>query len=150
MKPLLLTLLLILLVNKYQMRNLCSYKQTITNTRIWTHSINSMTVFAVVVTVTLVLSITGAQGGASVWLTAMMSELWAQPANDGLLQHRTENYRPLPPLHVSSLSPSLRISPLPFIPSLLPQLPHSHPFFYPSFSLSHPPLVLPHRQHASA
>lgn len=35
MKPLLLTLLLTLLVNKYQMCNLCSFEQTITNTHIY-------------------------------------------------------------------------------------------------------------------
>lgn len=62
---------------------------------------------------------------------------------------------PSPTPFTLSLSLSLCLSlcvflPLPFIPSLLSQHPHSPPFFYPFFSLSHPPLILPHRQHASA
>lgn len=102
-----------------------------------------------------VLSRTGAQGGVLVWLTVMMSRLWAQPANQGLLQRRTENYSPFPH-SISSLPLSLSVclsaysslyllSHLSFLntPTLLP-------FSIPFFSLSHPPLVLPHRQHASA
>lgn len=80
-----------------------------------------------------VLSRTGAQGGVLVWLTVMMSQLWAQPANQGLLQRRTENYSPFPH-SISSLSLTLCVFlPLPFIPSLLSQHPHSPPFFYPFF-----------------
>lgn len=88
-----------------------------------------------------VLSRTGAQGGVLVWLTVMMSQLWAQPANQGLLQRRTENYSPFPH-SISSLSLSLSaysslylLSHLSFLntPTLLP---FSIPFFLSPIPLS--------------
>ncbi len=137
MKPLLLTLLLILLVNKY--------KQTITNTHIYRslykqhdcvcgccHSDscpqqNWSTGWGF-----------GVIDSDDVRTMSSACKPWAPAAQNGKL--------PAPPISLSLFG----FFPLPFIPSLLPQHPHSPPFLYPSFSLSHPPLVLSHRQHASA
>lgn len=150
MKPLLLTLLLVLLVNKYQMCNLCSYKQTITNTHIY----RSLYKQHDCVCGCCHSDSCPQQNWSTGWgfsvidsddVRTMSSACkpWAPAAQNGKL--------PAPPPTTRPISlPLFGFFSLPFIPSLLPQHPHSPPFLYPSFSLSHPPLVLPHRQHASA